>query len=179
MSRTPQLQRLNLAALAQEGQPLSGQTDLSDLARLAADVPANAPAVPPVAWTALAQWRARPGAGDQLWLHLQAQAQVPLTCQRCLAPAVEPVEVDRWFRFVETEDQADAEDEDSQEDLLVMAPQFDLSALLEDELIMSLPLVPLHDQCPQPPVLQFGEEAVAEPVHPFAALAQLRKPGGS
>ncbi len=179
MSRNLQPQRLNLAALAQEGQPFSGQAKLAELPRLAADVPADAPSVPPVAWSALAEWRSHPGAGDQLWLHLQAQAQVPLTCQRCMAPEIETVEVDRWFRFVDTEAQADAEDEDSEEDLLVIAAQFDLLALLEDELIMSLPLVPMHPQCPQPPVLQAGEVAVAEPPHPFAALAQLRKPAGS
>ncbi len=179
MSRTLQPQRLNLAALAQEGQPFSGQTALAELARLAADVPADAPPVPPVAWSTRAEWRARPGGSDQLWLHLQAQAQVPLTCQRCLAAETEEVAVDRWFRFVDSEEQADAEDEDCEEDLLVQAPQFDLLALLEDELIMSLPLVPMHAQCPQPPVLQAGEEAVAEPPHPFAALAQLRKPAVS
>jgi len=179
MSRTLQPQRLNLAALAQEGQPLSGQSALSELTRLAADVPAEAPVVPPVAWSALAEWRARPGASDQLWLRLQAQAQVPLPCQRCLAPEIESVEVDRWFRFVETEEQAEAEDEDSEEDLLVMVPQFDLLALLEDELIMSLPLVPMHAQCPQPPVLSAGQQEAPEPAHPFAALAQLRKAPGS
>lgn len=179
MSRTLQPRRLNLAALAQSGQVLAGQTPLSELPRLAADVPPDAPAVRPVVWQALAQSRARPGAGDQLWLHLKAGAQLPLTCQRCLGPVVQPLEVDRWFRFVDTEAIAEAEDDESEEDLLVLEPQFDLLALLEDELLMAQPLVPMHQACPQPPRLQAADEDVpADGPHPFAALAQLRKKPG-
>ena len=177
MSRTPQPTRLNLPALAQGGQPLTGQTPLAELARLAADLPADAPASAPVAWQALTEWRARPGASDQLWLHLEAQAQVPLVCQRCLGPVVEPLAVDRWFRFVDTEAQAEAEDDEAEEDLLVLEPQFDLLALLEDELIMALPLVPMHEICPELPPMRAGEDATEPPAHPFAALARLKKGG--
>lgn len=176
MSRVLQPQRLNLVVLARSGEHLSGQTALAELARLAADVPPQAPQVPAVSWQARAQFRAQPGGSDQLWLHLQAQAQVPLMCQRCLAPVVEPLEVDRWFRFVDTEAQAEAEDDEAEEDLLVMEPQFDLLSLLEDELLMSLPLVPMHERCPQTPVFQVGDEGQGElSPHPFAALAKWRK----
>ena len=179
MSHALQPRRLNLVALARSGEHLSGQTALADLARLADDVPPQAPLVPAVAWQAHAQFRAQPGGTDQLWLYLQAQAQMPLTCQRCLAPVVEPLEIDRWFRFVETEAQAEAEDDEAEEDLLVLEPQFDLLALPEDELLMSLPLVPMHERCPQTPVFQVGDEGQGElSPHPFAALAKLRKRSG-
>lgn len=174
MSRLLQPQRLHLETLAQSGQPLAGQTALAELPRLVADAPPEAPAVPPVAWQATAQWRTRPGGSDQLWLRLEAQAQMPLVCQRCLAPTVEVLDVDRWFRFVDSEAVAEAEDDESEEDLLVMAPQFDLLALLEDELLMALPLVPMHPACPQPPVLRAAEDVADDKPHPFAALAQLR-----
>ena len=90
-----------------------------------------------------------------------------------------PLHFDQWYRFVATEDIAMAEDDESEEDLLVMEPQFDLLALLEDELLMALPLVPMHDECPEPPVLRVGdadvpEEAPTKP-NPFAMLAQLKK----
>lgn len=176
MSRSLQPSRLNLMALAQGGQPLEGFTPLADLSRLAADLPDEAPPADPVRWQARAELRARTGGSDQLWLHLSAQADMPLSCQRCLQPVLTPLEVDRWFRFVDSEAVAEAEDDESEEDLLVMEPQFDLLALLEDELLMALPLVPMHDTCPQAPVLRAGDaEAPAEPPHPFAALAQLRK----
>lgn len=176
MSRSSDPSRLNLLALAQSGQALTGQTPMAELPRLAADVPADAPPADPVAWQARAELRSRLGGADQLWLHLSAQARVPLTCQRCLAPAEQDLSVDQWFRFVDSEAVAEAEDDDSEEDLLVMEPQFDFLALLEDELIMTLPLVPMHEQCPQPPALQSGALVEAEKPHPFAVLAQLRRP---
>lgn len=176
MSRSLQPRRLNLVALAQADQRIAGQTPVSDLPRLAEDVPAQAPVVPAIEWQALAQLRASPAGPSSLWLHLLAHAQVPLVCQRCLASVVESLEVDRWFRFVETEAEAEAQDEEAQEDLLVMEPQFDLLALLEDELLMALPLVPMHDRCPEVPNFQAAEDQVTEVrPHPFAALAQLKK----
>ena len=177
MSSSLQPKRLNLLALAQAGERVSGQTPLAELPRLVADLPADAPTPAPVAWQALPEWRVRPGASGQLWLHLQAQAQVPLVCQRCLGPVVEPLELDRWFRFVDTEAEAEAEDDEAEEDLLVQEPQFDLLALLEDELIMALPLVPKHESCPELPPMRAGEDVPDARPNPFAALAPLKKGG--
>ncbi|MGA8785898.1 MAG: YceD family protein, partial [Polaromonas sp.] len=101
------------------------------------------------------------------------------TCQRCMGTVAVPLEVDQWYRFVASEDIAMAQDDESEEDLLVMEPQFDLLAVLEDELLMALPLVPMHEECPVAPVLKTGEDALtaeaAEKPNPFAVLAQLKK----
>ena len=132
-----------------------------------------------VNWQAVAELRM--GASGQMdtWLHLQADTSVPLTCQRCMAAVQELLKIDQWYRFVATEDIAMAEDDASEEDLLVMAPQFDLLALLEDELLMALPLVPMHDECPALPAFRAGVIDVPDEVpgkpNPFAALAQLKK----
>ena len=63
-----------------------------------------------------------------------------------------------------------------------LEPQFDLLAVVEDELLMALPLVPMHETCPDMPVFSAGEAELAQPEgaaevkpHPFAALAQLKK----
>jgi uncharacterized protein len=126
----------------------------------------------------------RPGAGadEDVWLHLAASALVTLVCQRCMGSVATPLEVDQWYRFVATEEIAMAEDDESEEDLLVMEPQFDLLAVLEDELLMALPLVPMHEECPVAPVMQAGEEALAgeetpssEKPNPFAVLSRLKK----
>ena len=134
-----------------------------------------------VNWKARAEVRAGSAAEGDVWLHLAAKTSVPLTCQRCMGTVATPLEVDQWYRFVATEDIAMAEDDESEEDLLVMAPQFDLLAVLEDELLMALPLVPMHGECPFPPVMKTGEEALAAPANdkpnPFAMLEQLKKPG--
>ena len=177
MSRNFQPQRLNLQALAQDGQPWSEVTPLKDLQRLADEAQDLGPdtAVP---WQARAELRPQTGAEDQVWLHLSAHTAVPLTCQRCMAAVSTALEVDQWYRFVESEEVAMAEDDESEEDLLVMVPQFDLLALLEDELLMALPLVPMHETCPVTPVFSAVDPAVeaseAKP-NPFAVLCQLKK----
>jgi len=90
------------------------------------------------------------------------------------------LEVDRWFRFVIDEATAAAEDEDSEEDVLALEPRPNLRELVEDELLMELPLVPMHETCPQPVVMAAGAidgPADAEPQrkNPFAELARLKK----
>ena len=116
-----------------------------------------------------------------VWLHLHAATSIALTCQRCLTAVLTPLAVAQWYRFVGSEAIAMAEDDASAEDLLVMVPQFDLLVVLEDELLMALPLVPMHEVCPVSlDALAFsaGEadftEPVAEKPHPFAALAGLK-----
>ncbi|MDO8719907.1 MAG: YceD family protein [Polaromonas sp.] len=178
MTRSLQATRLNLQTLAQEGVPFIASTLLKNLERLAQeaqDLPPDAV----VNWQATAELRPCAGADDQLWLHLQAKVAFPMTCQRCMGVVLTPLEVDQWYRFVASEEIAMAEDDASEEDLLVMAPQFDLLAVLEDELLMALPLVPMHDECPEAAVLQAGEDDLADQVpekpNPFALLAQLKK----
>ena len=180
---------IDLRACAQKAETLSGQAPLAAFERLAEGLPGLAAELAPVRWSARPEWREplgelTPEAGrgvapqPQLWLHLQASAEVPQVCQRCLLPYAQPVEVDRWFRFVASEAAALAEDEDCEEDLLVLEPRFDLAALVEDELLLDLPLVPMHEQCPEPVRMSAGElpEAAvpAEKPNPFAALAALK-----
>lgn len=178
MSKSLHATRLNIQALAQEGTPLIEITPLQDLARLAEEAQQLAPDAA-VSWQALAELRPGSGAEPDVWLHLQAKTSVPLVCQRCMGVVATPLEVDQWYRFVATEDIAMEQDDESEEDLLVMAPQFDLLAVLEDELLMALPLVPMHDECPVAPLMQAGEDELAdsgdEKPNPFAALAQLKK----
>jgi len=177
MSRNFQPQRLNLQALAQDGQPWSEVTPLKDLQRLADEAQDLAPGAA-VQWQARAELRPQTGAEDQVWLHLSAHTAVPLTCQRCMAAVGTALKVDQWYRFVESEEVAMAEDDESEEDLLMMLPQFDLLSLIEDELLMALPLVPMHESCPVTPVFSVGDPAVetdqAKP-NPFAVLSQLKK----
>ena len=178
MTRQQSLHGLNLQTLATRGEPLVESTPLHNLERLAHESVGLQPDLR-VNWQAVAELRT--GASGQMdtWLHLQANTSVPLTCQRCMAIVQEPLQVDQWYRFVASEDIAMAEDDASEEDLLVMAPQFDLLALLEDELLMALPLVPMHDECPALPAFSAGvidvPDEVLDKPNPFAALAQLKK----
>lgn len=171
--------RLDVKSFAMAGGHLTGHDPLSLYERLQQEAVAPSDG-PSVAWTVEASMRALPGGGTQPWLRLQAQATLPLECQRCLTPADTLLEVDREFRFVPDEATAEAEDEDSEEDLLVLSRAFDLRELIEDELLLALPLVPMHEACPTAPTVQAQSEdfeaVQAERPHPFAALAALRKP---
>ena len=135
-----------------------------------------------VRWRAVGEVQPAAGQADQVWLHLTAAAQVPLVCQRCLEPVDIDLSVDRSFRFVADEATAEAEDDESEEDLLVLEKTFDLAGLVEDELLMELPLVPRHDVCPTEVQLQVEdpgfEQAEADKPNPFAALAGLKSKTG-
>jgi uncharacterized protein len=177
MSSLHQASRLNIPAFAAEGEPLAGTTPLQNLERLAHESSGLQPDST-VNWQARAELRPGAGADDDIWLHLTASTSIALTCQRCLTAVNSPIEVDQWYRFVATEEIAMAEDDQAEEDLLVLEPQFDLLAVLEDELIMALPVVPMHEACPVAvPMLAGKADAglTPEKPNPFAALAQLKK----
>lgn len=183
--------RLDIAAFVEDAGLLQGEIALPDLPRLHADLyhQADPARSQPVRWQARGEARARRGARPELWLHLQAETEVPLECQRCLQPVFEPLRIDRWFRFVENETLAAELDEDSDDDVLVQSSAFDLQELIEDELLLELPVVPHHEVCPTPlqydssllvpdgaPEASADEPAPVKP-HPFAALAALKKTG--
>jgi len=175
--------RFDVRAFALADARLAAQEPLALFGRLLAELPVGVGAEGrTVDWQV--QGERRPGlrGGEPaIWLHLKVQGVLPLTCQRCLAPVDTPLIVDRWFRFVADEDTAAAEDEDSEEDVLALEPRPSLRELIEDELLMELPLVPMHPACPHPVTAAAGEgeETVlpGEPQrrHPFAGLARLKK----
>lgn len=169
-------QRLDVQAFAEEGAELKGSSPLAELPRLAQELARRDPSV-------LVHWRAQ---GEllnphhvqpQVWLHLQADTVLPLTCQRCLLPVDTPVAFARAFRFVADESTAEAEDEEAEEDVLALSRAFDLPGLLEDELLLALPLVPRHEVCPEPVKLSAVDpdfEAEPERPNPFAVLGRLK-----
>lgn len=169
--------RLNVQAFAQAGATLSAVDLLSKYERLMAETGAPG-ADREVRWTARGEQQTDASGYVRVWLHLEAVVNLPLTCQRCLGPADIELSVARDFRFVATEEQAEAEDEEAEEDVLVLSRDFDLQALVEDELLMELPLVPRHAVCPGEVKLavqdaDFEAASAAKP-NPFAALAGLK-----
>ena len=128
-----------------------------------------------VTWSVHGQRRPVAGGEPELWLHLSASARVMLECQRCLHRVALDLDVSRSLRFVADEATAEALDADSEDDVLALPRSLDLHALVEDELLLALPLVPMHERCPQRLPMSAGEVA-AEPARtPFAALAGLKR----
>ncbi|HSI48444.1 MAG TPA: YceD family protein [Ideonella sp.] len=176
-SSTPDPLRLDVAALAEQGRSISGQWPVGELSRLdeaqllTGDV---APAV--VRWQAEGEQRPVTGGTPEVWLHLQAEVNLSLCCQRCLGPVVSDVAVDCSLRFVSDEASAAEMDADSEDDVLALQRWMDLRELVEDELLLALPLVPRHEVCPEPlPLPEDEVEADEAQPNPFAVLAQLRK----
>ena len=178
MTRSLQATNLNIQAFAEVGVPLVGATPLQKLERLAQEsIGLQLDSI--VNWQATPELRAGSAGQMDIWLNLTAAVSVLLTCQRCMGVVSTALQIDQWYRFVASEDIAMAEDDASEEDLLVLSPQFDLAEVLEDELLMALPLVPMHDVCPELPVFSAGvldaPDNIADKPNPFAALAQLKK----
>lgn len=173
--------RLDVTAFAQAGALLEGDEPLSAFERLQAEA-ASSDLPSGVQWRAQGEWRSESAGTATPWVHVQAQACVPLTCQRCLQPMAAQMEAQRWFRFVADEETAALEDEEAEEDVLVISKSFDLRELVEDELLMELPVAPRHEQCPTEMPMSVQDEdfdaAQAQRPNPFAALAQLKKKPG-
>lgn len=169
-------ERLDVAAFAAAGGRLDGTWPGSSLARLAASqtLPQDE-APPPVQWACVGERRPVQGAEPEVWLRLQARADVWLQCQRCLQPLRQALEIDRRIRFVRGEAQAEALDAESEDDVLALTRWLDLRELVEDELLLALPLVPRHDACTPPAKADDGSDTPAE--NPFAALASLAPRG--
>jgi len=86
------------------------------------------------------------------WLRLQALVHPPLRCNRCLETFLAEVHIERRFLVVADEATAESLDAPHQDDFDVIAdaPDADLLALLEDEILLALPIVPMHPACEVP-----------------------------
>ena len=169
--------RLDVAELAADGAEQEGRWPLADLARLAEmHLAGDAPA-PEVRWQVRGELLPVTGGAAEVWLHLAADVELDLCCQRCLGPVPEVVQIDKPLRFVADEAQAAALDAELEDDVLALERVLDLRELVEDELLLALPLVPRHATCPQPLPLPAEEPEAEQKANPFAALAQLKKRG--
>jgi uncharacterized protein len=171
--------RLDLESFIADAAALQGHWPLAQFTRLLDGWPAEAP--PPegaVQWLARGEQRKPHALEPERWLHLEASTQVWRECQRCLQPVAVPLSLQRSLRFVRDEAEAARLDAESEDDVLALERSVDLRALVEDELLLAMPLVPRHEQCPQPLPLPAAEpeiEAPPERENPFASLARLRR----
>lgn len=190
MSLNFRADRLDVAALATVNGYLKGEDSLQKYERLKQEscrLEADLTDEQKIVWQATGELVDSAGENGkvkpQVWLHVTAQTHLPQTCQRCLGEVSTLLEVERSYRFVADEATAEAQDDACEEDLLAISREFNLLALIEDELLMALPQVPLHDVCPVQPKMaavdddfEFGADAdgVAGKPNPFAVLASLK-----
>lgn len=100
-------------------------------------------------------------------LALSLQATLPLVCQRCFEPMPESLEM--AFEFALCDEPPEALLEDETVDWLESTDESSLEVLVEDELLMALPISVMHEEaCTQ------LQQSAGEKPNPFAVLKQLK-----
>lgn len=115
--------------------------------------------------------------GKRPYLIGSAEATVVLTCQRCLKSMTHLLNV--AFKLSPVFDEASAQQLPSfYEPLYLSQDEIALNDLLEDELILALPLVPKHGNCPSinKMVINMPEDENFSGIkgHPFDKLQHLK-----
>ncbi|NUA42635.1 hypothetical protein HAT93_00239 [Dickeya solani] len=109
----------------------------------------------------------------------QADVTVTLLCQRCGKTFEHQVHATFCFSPVISDEQAEALPEAYEPIEVNEFGEVDLLAMVEDELILSLPIAPVHDSehCEVSETdMVFGQlPAEAEKPNPFAVLASLKR----
>lgn len=154
---------IDLRALARDGRLVQGEVPVSRLGRLAGSVlePSG---------TVVFSFQGERDDEGKLYVDLRIQAGLVLECQRCLGALEWPCDVQNRLLLLRPGDPLPEDElENDAVDALEVEPLTDLLALVEDEVLLALPLVPRHDDC-EPPV----KAGVDEETSPFAVLRQLR-----
>jgi uncharacterized protein len=106
-------------------------------------------------------------------LSLRVKGEVRLVCQRCLTPFTQQINAESRLVLVADEAQAEATEErldDESIDVIVSSTSMDLLALVEDEALLSSPLSPRHEVCPENSQAVVGSKLES----PFAILKKLK-----
>lgn len=101
-------------------------------------------------------------------LHLDVDANLPMICQRCLESVEVPISL-RFDYVVSAEESANLDDNDDV-DWVELSESMDVYALVEDELLIALPIAPVHATRCKQLVLESGEKP-----NPFSVLKALKK----
>lgn len=154
---------------AREGQSLHGKIRLFDLPRLRESL-SNAELE--------AHYRLEGGTDEhgRSVLSLSVTAVLPLVCQRCLHSVAVTVSPSTRFVLVATESELPPVEEEPPEWTAVVAsPAMDVEALVEDELILALPIAPAHPdgEC-RPAQRADGAGGIESPFSALSALARKR-----
>lgn len=167
-----------IRAATNKADEISGQLLLSQLTRLATEKAPDTPVEAPITWHLRYAPEAQPHFQKNPIIELALNAEIWLVCQRCLQPYLHSLSNQHRFEVVKSEMEADAAAmDDDEKDAVVGSEEFDLCNLIEDELLLSLPLIPHHLTCQHPVLEQIQKDFLSdeESVSPFAKLAALKE----
>ncbi len=176
-------------ALKSEVIPAQGVFTSNELLRLTAAVVGYRA---PVRWRLLADEAPAGKSSPRLWW-LEIEADLDCACSRCLGPMPVTLALRRGLEFCRTAKEADEKTEQwladqadgiDQPDVDFLAPedQMTLLFLVEDEVLLGLPMTPRHADCQPPAKAQqglgdssVGVSAEVGTERPFAGLRDLLK----
>jgi len=147
-------------AFARSAGMLKGRLDMESLPRLARS--ACSMAVLDFILEGEINERGKPG------IRLAVDGSVRMQCQRCLGDVDLPLRLETQLQLAVNEAEILAADDDIER--VVAGHEMSVAALVEDEVILALPMVPKHVRCRA----AAGAEGGAEP-SAFQALAALKK----
>jgi len=96
-------------------------------------------------------------------MHLNIRTKLPVICQRCLDEML--VDLDLSFDYLISKVAINELDENDEMDWLEANVEMDLQELIEDELLLALPIAPTHENSCSKLSMQSGEKP-----NPFAIL---------
>lgn len=175
-------QALALFDFARARGELSGELPLSALPRLRDQLTGDVQK--PVQWSLRGFERTRAGLPPQAMVVLRVRADVGLVCQRCLHEMVQTIDDAVQFRLVIGEPPLTQEEIEAEDEALPAQDPLDVLELIEDQLILAMPLVPMHPVCPHtaPGARAAGSDVSATRdglQRPFAQLRTLLQKGGA
>lgn len=104
-------------------------------------------------------------------LRLKVRGSLGLVCQRCLGELIYPVDIDRYFELIEDESfLPDSDLDDDDVDYLIIEPNLNVTELVEEEVLLSLPMSLRHEGDCSSSVKALQERAP----NPFQVLEGLR-----
>jgi len=164
-------QPLDVSRLGGESTEFQGSLALRQFPRLCAELADEL-------GTVQIRLRFERGASGRRTLSGALQTELALTCQRCLQPMQLPLETEFRLALLDAEDDPDQMPEHV-DSVTLDSAQVNVLELLEDELLLCLPIAPRHrgaEQC-KPPQRRagstFGEAEIGERQTPFAVLRDL------
>ncbi len=110
-------------------------------------------------------------------LHIAVKGNLHLRCQRCLGKLVHILDLQTKLLLVNNEVELDQYYEDDSVDAILATPSIDVWHLIEDEIILGLPVSSRHreNECEIRNQVENNKANKKQSEHPFAALAALRK----
>jgi uncharacterized protein len=112
-------------------------------------------------------------AGNQAFVEVRADAELPLLCQRTLERYLHRVRLVQQLGLMTSEAQEDALPEHMEPLLLPESGELHPADLVEDELILAVPVVPINPDS-ELPSQEWHEEPEEDKPNPFGVLAQLK-----